>query len=132
MKSPFASRKFIMAIAGGIVVLINAVLDAKGLPSVSADTVLAFVGLVVSYIFTQGAVDFAAHKNPSNLLSQVALVEPLNYQAAAQPLTTDQLHQVETHMARVQRIRTPITPMAAQTAPSPDHGCQTGATPSEK
>lgn len=55
--SKYLSRKFILAVAGGIVMIINAILEANDLPAMPRDTVLAFVGLLASYILGEAYAD---------------------------------------------------------------------------
>ena len=59
--SKLKSRKFWMAVAAGILVILN---DGLGL-GIDPEAILAFVGLVVSYILGQGAVDAMAARNGS-------------------------------------------------------------------
>lgn len=53
----YLSRKFILAVAGGLVVIANAILEANGRPAMDAEVVLAFVGLLASYILGEAHVD---------------------------------------------------------------------------
>lgn len=55
--SKYLSRKFILAVAGGIVMIINAILEANDLPAMPQDTILAFVGLLASYILGEAYAD---------------------------------------------------------------------------
>lgn len=55
--SKYLSRKFILAVAGGIVMIVNAILEANGLPAMPQDTILAFVGLLASYILGEAYAD---------------------------------------------------------------------------
>lgn len=57
MTNKYLSRKFLMAVIGGIVIVINAVLEANGYPAMDAEKVLAFAGIIVGYIATEGYVD---------------------------------------------------------------------------
>lgn len=54
-KSKLTSRKFLMAVVSGILVILNQGLD-WGIPE---ETVKSFVSLILGYIFAEGAVDMA-------------------------------------------------------------------------
>jgi hypothetical protein len=53
----YASRKFILTITAGLVLMINGALEVNGLPLLDNDTVLAFVGMVSAYLLGQSYVD---------------------------------------------------------------------------
>ena len=55
MLEKLKSRKFILAVASGVLIILN---DGLGW-GVDTETVLGFVGLVASYIFGEAAVDIA-------------------------------------------------------------------------
>jgi len=59
MLAKLKSRKFILAAVGGLLVILNKGLDLN-LPE---DTILAFAGLLASYLIGQSIVDAAAAKN---------------------------------------------------------------------
>ena len=52
----FTSRKFLLAVVAGLILIAN---QGLGL-NIPEDTILAFAGLVIAYIFGQGAVDAVA------------------------------------------------------------------------
>ena len=53
MESKFKSRKFWMAVISAVLVILNEGLGHR----INTDTVLAFAGIVMSYIFGQAIVD---------------------------------------------------------------------------
>lgn len=53
MKEKFKSRKFWMAVIGALLMIANEGLDLE----LDSNTIMAFAGIVISYILGQGYVD---------------------------------------------------------------------------
>lgn len=57
MKSKWTSRKFILAIVTGLVILANGVLEARGYKGLDLDTIIGIVGVIGVYIFGESWAD---------------------------------------------------------------------------
>lgn len=62
MKSKWLSRKFLMAVVGGLVVIINALLEANGKRPMDTDAIMTFAAVVISYIAVEGYIDVRSLK----------------------------------------------------------------------
>ena len=64
MKSKWLSRKFIMAVAGCAVIILNDIFDLN----VDKDTVFTFAGIIATWIATEGIVDVS--KKPAEVKNE--------------------------------------------------------------
>lgn len=53
----FKSRKFILAVAGALLVIVNSVLEVRGVKPLDANAILSVVGLLAAYIAGESYVD---------------------------------------------------------------------------
>lgn len=84
--SKYLSRKFLMAFFGGVVIMVNAILEANGMASVDPEVVLAFVGLLASYIFGEAYVDGKAAAADQRMVQEYKQLPPVQgYSGPAQP-----------------------------------------------
>ena len=73
------SRKFIMAVVSGLLVVFNKGLDFN----IPDNTIMAFAGIAISYIFGQGWVDGQEKKTEAVKADAAAKVEAVKAEAAA-------------------------------------------------
>lgn len=59
MLQKFKSRKFILAIIGALIAIVNAVLDAVGGPAINTEAVLTILGPIIAYILGEAYADGA-------------------------------------------------------------------------
>ena len=57
MLQKFKSRKFILAVVGALISLVNAILDALGYPSIPVEQVLAIISPLIAFILGEAYVD---------------------------------------------------------------------------
>jgi len=59
MLQKFKSRKFILAIIGALIAVVNAVLDVVGGPAINTEAVLTILGPIIAYILGEAYADGA-------------------------------------------------------------------------
>lgn len=57
MLQKFKSRKFILAVVGALISLVNAFLDALGYPSIPVEQVLTIISPLIAFILGEAYVD---------------------------------------------------------------------------